>query len=320
MNVLVSGVAGDIGFGVGRILKDWGLFDRVYGIDISGDHPASIIFDEVNVAPKATDRNYITWLTDYISKNRITIFIPTSELEIKAISSNIDSISSICKILINSCFITEICLDKYKTLQFLNENGIAVPQNGLIGTGPQPSKFPIIIKPRSGQGSKGIHKILSKNLFKKAPIDYVWQEYLSGAQEEYTCFIYTTKNWDPRILIFKRALRGGYTEKGIVVNDKIIQDYILMIAQKFNTSKCLLNIQLRLTDDGPRVFEINPRLSSTLVFRDKLGFCDLRWWVSEHLGQTVSPYEQVPAGIKIYRGNTEYFLYPDPQNFLGEVK
>lgn len=320
MNVLVSGVAGDIGFGVGRILKDWGFFDRIYGIDISDDHPASIIFDEVDVAPKANDCNYINWLMDYILKNQITIFVPTSESEIKVISSSIDSISSICKVLVNSYFVTEICLDKYKTLQFLDKNGVPVPQNGLVGTGPQPSSFPIIVKPRSSQGSKGIQKITNKNLFQKIPINYVWQEYLSSEEEEYTCFVYAGTNCYPRTLILKRVLRGGYTEKGIVVHDDIIQDYILTITQKFNVSRCLLNIQLRLTDDGPRVFEINPRLSSTLVFRDKLGFSDLRWWISEQLGQKLAPYEQVPAGIKIYRGNTEYFLHPSPQNYLEKAK
>ena len=42
MRVLVSGVAGDIGLGVGRVLKDWGIFNQLFGIDISNDHPAKI--------------------------------------------------------------------------------------------------------------------------------------------------------------------------------------------------------------------------------------------------------------------------------------
>ena len=46
MKVLVSGVASNIGFDIGRILKEWNIFEILYGVDISEDHPGSLIFDE----------------------------------------------------------------------------------------------------------------------------------------------------------------------------------------------------------------------------------------------------------------------------------
>ena len=70
----------------------------------------------------------------------------------------------------------------------------------------------------------------------------------------------------------------------------------------------LYNIQLRLTDDGPKIFEINPRVSSTVVFRNKLGFEDFKWWVLEALGKELPHYDAVSAGTKIYRGNIEYII------------
>ena len=45
-----------------------------------------------------------------------------------------------------------------------------------------------------------------------------------------------------------------------------------------------MNIQLILTDSGPRIFEINPRFSSTVLMRHKLGFCDLLWAIDESQG------------------------------------
>ena len=72
--------------------------------------------------------------------------------------------------------------------------------------------------------------------------------------------------------------------------------------------KGVLNIQLRLTSDGPVLFEINPRLSSTIVFRDKLGFTDLRWWINDITSLNKNEYKQPKAGTKFFRKTHEYIL------------
>lgn len=307
MRLLVSGVASDIGLGVGRVFEKWGFFDRINGIDISDDHPASIVFDQVDIAPQAEDPNYIDWLSEYITLNKIDLFIPTSEAEINVVSNQLVYLKKFCKVLINEQIIVEHCLDKYKTLNFLSANGINVPLNGLVGEGSQPVNYPIITKPRRGQGSKGIQKVYSSLDLETCPKEYVWQEYLMPDKEEYTCAIYVTKSLYVRILVLKRELIGGYTGKAVVVSNPIINDYLTDIVKIFNKPG-LFNIQLRLTKEGPKLFEINPRVSSTVVFRDKLGFQDLRWWVMEILNISLPQYIPVPAGIKIYRGNYEYIL------------
>ena len=135
----------------------------------------------------------------------------------------------------------------------------------------------------------------------------VWQEYLIPENEEYTCSIYVAKDLSKRILVIKRLLICGYTDRGLVINNLQINNYINDIVKIFNRPG-LFNIQLRLTDQGPKLFEINPRLSGTLVFRDKLGFHDLRWWLSECLDIGLSEYKTVPEGKRIYRGSIEYVI------------
>ena len=309
MKILVSGAGGDIGVGVGRVLKEWGIFDRLYGIDISDDHPAKIIFDQVNIAPRSDDSNYLEWLCNFISNNAIDLFIPTSESEIFVISNNIDQIKKHTKILINDQLIVNKSLDKWETLNFLASNGVAVPNNGILGQD-IPLNFPVIVKPRRGHGSKDLQKIETKSVLKNCPKDSVWQDYLKPSDQEYTCAVYVSKDFNLKTLLIKRLLVGGNTGKGVVVKNKKIKDYVESIAKAFNKPGCY-NVQLTLTTDGPRIFEINPRLSSTLVFRDKLGFNDLRWWVSEMLNIEYSLYEDVAEGTRIYRGNSEYIFAPD---------
>ncbi len=307
MRVLVSGVASNIGFDIGRILKEWNFFEKLYGSDISEDHPGSLIFDEVNVSPHANADNYLQWLKDYILNSKIDLLVPTSEAEILTISENLSVIEEVCKVLINDAVLIKNSLNKHKTLNFLNSSGIKVPKHGIVGIGNKPLRYPVIIKPQRGQGRKGLRKISSDSEFLEISKGYVWQEYLEPDDQEYTCAVYVSKELKSRILLLKRVLVGGSTGKAIVVKNLEIEKYIEQIISAWNVPG-LYNIQLRLTKDGPRLFEINPRVSSTVVFRDMLGFKDFKWWVLETLDMELSHYKEVRVGTKIYRGSAEYII------------
>ena len=69
-----------------------------------------------------------------------------------------------------------------------------------------------------------------------------------------------------------------------------------------------INVQLRHTERGPVAFEINPRFSSTVVFRHLLGFQDLIWSLAELKNIPLTPYEEVKGGTRIYRGVHEYIV------------
>ncbi len=307
MKVLVSGVASNIGFDIGRILKEWNFFENLHGVDISEDHPGSLIFDEVGVSPRANADNYLEWLKDYILTNKIDLLIPTSEAEILAISNSLSTIEPLCNVLINDEVLVKNSLDKHKTLKFLHAAGIKVPTHGKVGVGDKPMQYPVIVKPQRGQGRKGLRKISKDSEFLEITDGHVWQEYLAPEDEEYTCAVFVSKALKSRILLLKRVLVGGSTGRAIVVKNVEIEEYVKQIIAAWNVAG-LYNIQLRLTEDGPKLFEINPRVSSTVVFRDMLGFEDFKWWVLETLGMELPHYEEVRVGTKIYRGSAEYII------------
>lgn len=64
-----------------------------------------------------------------------------------------------------------------------------------------------------------------------------------------------------------------------------------------------MNVQLRLTDSGPRVFEINPRFSSTALMRQKMGFTDVLWAVDEAEGKPAELTEVAPGTIALRTQN-----------------
>ena len=64
-----------------------------------------------------------------------------------------------------------------------------------------------------------------------------------------------------------------------------------------------INVQLRFDREGPKVFEINPRFSSTVGFRHALGFRDFVWALLESRGMSVESYCPPKVGTRIFRGS-----------------
>ena len=72
-------------------------------------------------------------------------------------------------------------------------------------------------------------------------------------------------------------------------------------------SNFLINIQLRITEEHtPKIFEINPRYSSTVLYRHLFGFEDLIWSIEDRLGYDLSDYREYSNGRKFYKGFEEY--------------
>lgn len=308
INVLISGVGEGIGFGIGRVLKDWGIFNLLHGIDITPEHPGELLFDRIEIAPRADSEDYLEWVCSYISEHRIGLFIPSSEAEISVVANNLGLLSRLTKVLVNPQHLIDICLDKHKTLEFLGSNGLAVPDHGLVGID-APNNYPVIVKPRKGQGSKGIKRAFSSSELDDAGADLVWQSLLLPDEQEYTCAVYVDAEKNVETFQLKRQLIGGLTGKGVVVRDLAIESYLEKIVDILQFAGGI-NVQLRLTSEGPLVFEINPRLSNTLVFRDLLGFPDLRWWISDLLNLDKERHTGPVLGTRIYRGNIEYIVPP----------
>jgi carbamoyl-phosphate synthase large subunit len=84
-----------------------------------------------------------------------------------------------------------------------------------------------------------------------------------------------------------RKLVGGFTGWAKIIDDSEIMSTCRTIAEGLDL-RGSMNVQLRLTDIGPRVFEINPRFSSTTLMRHQLGFSDVQWAVNEVVGNPIT--------------------------------
>lgn len=309
-NTLISGASGDIGIGVGRILKSEG-FPVVYGCDVNTDSWGVCVFGSIRYLPSADSPEYINALATLIDELGIELFIPTSEAELLRLSSISSSLISQvgCDVLMVCDDIIELSLDKLKTVEFLNKNNIKAPWT-LESEGAIPVSYPFISKPRRGRGSRDVEIVTSEQrafeLNKNS--GHVFQEYLLPESQEYTCGVFRSKSGEIRSININRTLQGGFTDKGTVVENRDIDRYIEQIVQSMNLEGAI-NLQLRLTESGPVLFEINPRFSSTVVFRHKLGFQDLIWSIQDLYDEYQrGGYEKPAVGTTFYRGLAEYFV------------
>jgi carbamoyl-phosphate synthase large subunit len=306
-NVLVSGAAGDIGIALGRILQEENILN-ILGCDIFSDHAGECVFNTFIQIPRADHRDYFSSLKHIFTDYNIELFIPSSEAEIKAVIDY--GLRDQClfgvPVLIANEETVLIALDKLSTARYLKKNNIKAPWTISVLDG-SPIALPCIFKPRSGQGSKGLEIVYStaRATELEGTIGYIWQELLLPNDQEYTCGVYRDLQGNCRSILMKRTLDGGFTGKGEVVENKNVTLYVETIATVLNV-KGAVNFQLRLTSTGPVLFEINPRFSSTVMFRHKLGFTDLVWSIEERLGLPISNYLAPQSGIKFYRGSCEY--------------
>ena len=307
-NLLVTGANGDIGEAIGRILIEEFPDAQITGADCAGDLPGSFIFPEIIPVPPASDPKYQKIVEDWIST--YDLIIPTSEPEIKKLASFLENDNS-HPFLILPSKIVNIFLDKYATFKYLESQNYNPPLTKFLFEATE-KDLPIYLKPKFGAGGEGNRVLSNKHDLLSARYlpqeDWVVQELLTGENNEYTCVIFKCDKFIETIQL-KRELYGDRTGKAEVVNNLTVKKLLLGLAESLDFTGSL-NVQLKITDNGPKIFEINPRISSTVMMRNKIGFKDCLWWIQAHLNFPLDNPRGIKVGTKIFRMSNEFVFTP----------
>ena len=188
LNILVTGCGGDIGQSIGKILVKSNYTKNLYGIDISEKNAAQFIYPNFTVGLPFTHPEYLKRLQAFVEKHEIDIVIPIAEPELRFFSDQniLDTIGE-AKLITASSLALEIGFDKFKTAEFLESENLPFPETFLAKDIKTIESFPVILKSKTGSGSKDIHKINDIDEFqfytRNNIEDYVVQEFI------------TDKNW-----------------------------------------------------------------------------------------------------------------------------
>lgn len=299
--ILITGIGGDVGQGIATIVREQWPGWRTIGIDIHERHGGGLFVNAFLLAPRVSDPSYDAWLEALIVREGVDICVPASEAELIHLSAKgITALGGAPLVMANRQAIA-VGSDKLRTAEFLGTARIPAPWTVPAEAFGPDVVLPCIFKPRRSAGSKGIFVCQNADdvvVYRDRYPAAILQELLLPADREVTCALYRDRSGAIAILQLLRTLVGGFTGWAQVIQDHEVDAQCRRIAEALDL-RGSINVQLRLTDAGPRVFEINPRFSSTVLIRHRMGFRDLVWSVQEALGETVTFHQPAPGTIGV---------------------
>lgn len=267
MKILLSSI-GRRGYLVKYFKEALAPDDQVWGADNNPCAPGFVYCDHTVLLPQVVKNHYPQALLEICRKNSIDIVIPLIDPELEVLSTWQECFSNAGVMLLVSPESTiRMASDKYKTVQFAVENNLAVPQTfirvnkALDQIAADKLSWPLMIKPRKGSASVDIeycHDRLQLEAAWKRTDDPMIQEVVQGQEFGYDLFgdrdcrsvsVYCKK---------KLAMRAGETDKAVSTNDPVLIDF----GKKLLGALKLLgpaDVDVILTDQGPKLLEINPR-------------------------------------------------------------
>lgn len=229
--------------------------------------------------PFANKPNYVSSLLEICKKENISLLFPGLDAELAVLAINREVFEEIgTTVIVSSPDVVELSDDKQKMYDSLKNLGIPIPfTTPLKMLQPEQTKFPIIIKQMiGGARSKNVYLIKDSDELNALCIsieteidNFIAQEYIEG--DEYTCGTVNLNNSCKGVIIMRRILRDGDTYKCFTENNPIIEDAVRKVVETIKPFGAC-NIQLRLKDNKPYIFEINARCSGTTASRTLCGF------------------------------------------------
>ncbi len=301
MNILLTSV--------GRRAYMVKYFKEIIGangqVHVSNSDDRTVAFhyaDKSVISPLIYDDDYIPFLLNYCADNKIDILISLFDIDLMVLAQNKEKFEKIgTRVIVSDPEIIEKCNDKWKTYNFLKDNGFNVPktylslQQVLLSIDRGELSYPIIVKPRFGCGSIAMSiaedemallyyfrrntRAVSKSYLKyesaAVPEDeqIIYQEYLHG--QEYGADIINDLNGEHKNVIVKKkiAMRAGETDIAELVNEPVIKNECERLG-KLTKHIANMDCDVFLVDGKPYVLELNARFGGGYPF-SHMGGCNL---------------------------------------------
>lgn len=344
IRVLVTGAGGGgIGEQVIKALQIGELNYFVLATDTRKDSIASCIGDAFTLLPLAREKHYIDSVINCCKEYDCKVIIPGSEPELVKIAENIDLFNDNgIYVPINSIELINLCKDKIKFNEFLKQNNFAYCETiGINYDDRSPSliKFPYVLKPTSGSGSKDVFIVQTQTELNSIieylgkDNEFLLQEYVGTAMNEYTVGILCTpeRGYINHITL-KRDLSYGLSVKqrvqnrttvkslgdslvistgisqGTFVENPLIDNVVHQLVEKLNPTSTI-NMQCRIHENKVYIFEINPRFSGTTNLRAIVGFNEPEFIIKEHFKIHSNSLDSINWKNKsVLRGIREYLV------------
>lgn len=301
--LLLSGLGGSLFPYLHNKLKD--SYDLYY---VDSDRSLKDLYPDYNFypAPFVVDPVYPEFIKEIIRKHAIDVYIPLIDEEIE-IAHKIKTQLSDLKLLSPELSFCLTAMRKDLLMKQLAQHGISSINTWTGDQFKWEEGKDFFVKPISGRGSRGIRKIATEKeleayyiLEKYQPKEILVQECIKG--QEYTVGALINPSGD---LIYtsvrKILIKKGITIKAITENNTQIENIIIKINEHLKP-KGPINIQLYLTDKNEiKIFEINPRFSTTSIMSYEGGIDEIGLWLTYHDSRFNEPVMRPKEKLILHR-------------------
>lgn len=310
INVLVTAVGGELAMSVLKALKCSNLDLRIIGCDIFEDIAGRKWCDTVYKAPLATNHgSYLEFIENLVREENIHVIIPTADVEFPLYAGNLNRFKP-AKVLVQDEKEWNRFSDKWTAFEWFRDHDISTPITLLPRDNAIASiSFPCIVKPRVGGGSRHIIVVQNQGELSKAleavPKPII-QALILPNEEEYTAGTFRWSNGKIDVIVMRRTLKFGMTNKAWTVDRPDLIEFCHNVIKNTNLVGSN-NIQFRVDEEGPKVLEINHRFSGTTGIRANFGFNDPEMWIRDVLG--LSRIQPTIRHGKVVRYMEEIYTY-----------
>lgn len=317
--VLVLAVGGNVSQGILKALARAKYTCRVIGADISPEQMGLFTVDRAYVSPWAHEPGFLPWLEETCRRESVDVILSGAEPVLMELARHRGEITqqtgALC--LVSDFDVMETGDDKWQTCEWLSENGFncalyaladdAEAVAALVGQ----SGLPLVAKPRRGGGARGHFLVEDENDLEhiQRKRGYLLQARIGTPKDEYTvgCFMDQDGTLAPSC-VMRRELLAGTTYRAT------LGDFPEVRAEAERITAALqprgpCNVQLRMTEDGPVCFEINPRFSGTTPIRARYGYNEVKAALGHFLYGEPVALPKVTEGVVLRYWNE---LYVDP--------
>jgi carbamoyl-phosphate synthase large subunit len=318
--VLVSGASGIVGYGVLRSLRQAGQECFLVGTSIHNDSVAPAFCDVFEQAPPTSAPGYLDWLLATLRRHRIDLLIPGIEIDMYHWVERVPEIRSTGALpLLNEPGLIALCKDKWRFYLRLAQEGVACSIESSLDADfaalVQRFGLPFLLKPRRGFGSRGIVRVTSEDEFLKhrAAIGPVLmaQPIVGNDDEEFTtsAFCDGRGGYFASMTLRRKLSLEGFTDKAEVADTA---EFIPALDELCRLFRPLgpTNFQFRRCVEGPKLLEINPRLSSSTSIRTAFGYNESAMSIAYFLDQCDPVQPSIRCGRAV-RYTDEHIFYED---------
>ena len=315
--VLVTCVGSGVGQSVLDSLNELRQ-DYIIGCDMNRNVYATHFCDEFHFVPGLYSEGYLDTLLNIAIERKADIIIPGHDHELALLSKDIDKFHAHgIEVLVSEPKVISISRDKYLWYEYFHERGCSIVPTYKVKDfkeSPDSSIFPAIIKPAGGSASQGIYIVHGIDELEEMSDEDIIQPYLFPTKDDknYETIARAVNNRkfvqmseiSIQLIFGKDAkFRSIFISKNVLKNgipvhiDTILPEEFEYLDEimKFvpiceeQGVKGPVNVQGRITEKGIFFFEMNMRFTGITGNRAQLGFNEVKYLVSDFLGQSPRP-------------------------------